>query len=437
MRGLGLDNVFRALHARNFRLFFAGQGISLVGTWMQHIAMSWLVYRLTGSPFLLGLVAFSSQIPAFILGPFSGVLADRWNRHRILIVTQTLAMIQAFLLALLTFSGIVAVWHVILLGILLGCVNSIDIPARHSFIFDMVERKEIIGNAVALNSAMFNAARLIGPSVAGVIIAVAGEGWCFLLNAVSFIAVIWSLLIMRLPARLPARRRAHMLAELREGIVYAFGFAPIRAILLLVSVCSLMGMPYMVLMPVFAKDILHGGPWTLGFLMASAGVGALVGTLYLASRQGILRLGRMMPVATAIFGAGLTAFAFSRALWLSLGLLCVAGFGMMVQMALSNTILQVVVDDDKRGRVLSFFATAFMGMMPLGSLFAGMLARAVGAPLTLALGGMACIAAAGVFAMRLSALKVILHPIYGRLGGIPAVISGINRATELSAAEEE
>jgi MFS family permease len=430
-------SIFRSLRYRNYRLFFGGQSISLIGTWMQHIAMSWLVYRLTNSVFLLGVVAFCAQIPAFVLSPFTGVLADRWNRRGILIVTQTISMVQAFLLAVLTLAGVIQVWQVIVLGMLLGCVNSLDIPARQSFIMDMVEKREVLGNAIALNSFMFNFARLVGPSLAGIIIAYSGEGTCFLLNGVSFLCVIGSLLAMEIAVRRHGARDSRLLHDLREGLAYTFGFTPIRSILLLLSVSSLMGMSYVVLMPVFARDILHGGPQTLGFLMAAAGVGALLATVYLASRKDVLRLGKMLPVSTALFAAGLIAFSLSRVLWLSLSLLFVAGFGMMVQMALSNTVLQVIVDDDKRGRVMSFYTMSFMGMAPLGSLLAGYLASRIGAPHTLMIGGLACALAALVFALRIEELQRMLHPVYRRMGIIPEVASGIQAAVELTAPPED
>jgi MFS family permease len=410
--------VFRALKYRNFRVFFFGQGISLIGTWMQYIAMSWLVYKMTNSAFMLGIVGFSSQIPTFILAPFTGVLADRHNRHRILVVTQTLAMLQAFILAFLTLTGHIAVWHIIALGVFLGCVNSLDIPARHAFILEMVEEKEILGNAIALNSMMFNMARLIGPSIAGILIAVTGEGVCFLINAVSYIAVIASLLAMKMPKRDNEKKETgyNMLKDLREGFNYAFGFAPIRAILFLLGIISLMGMAYAVLMPVFARDVLGGGPHTLGFLMGAVGVGSLAGTIYLASRKDIITLGRMLPVAAGIFGLSVVIFSFSHNLAFSLSLLFFSGFGLMVQMAASNTILQTIVDDDKRGRIMSFYTMAFMGMAPFGSLFSGMLASRIGVSNTLIISGSCCILAAIMFAFNLPSLRKTARQMYVKMG---------------------
>lgn len=406
-----MKNIFHALRYRNFRLFFAGQSVSLVGTWMQHIAMGWLVYRLTGSAFLLGVVGFSSQIPAFILSPVAGVMADRWNRHRTLIVTQTLSMAQAFLLAVLTMTGSVAIWQIVLLGVFLGCINSLDIPARQSFIVDMVEKKENLANAIALNSFMFNAARLIGPSVAGILVAVVGEGPCFLINGISFLAVIASLLAMKVNG--PARREknnSRVIEGLKEGVVYAIRSVPIRMILLLLGVIGLMGASYAVLMPVYAREVLAGGPGTFGFLMAAAGIGALAATIYLASRRSAFGLGRMIPVYSSIFAVSLIAFSISRAFWLSAALLTVVGFGMMAHTAAGNIILQTVVDDDKRGRVMSFYTMAFMGMAPLGSLLAGSLASRIGAANTLIAGGACCLAASAVFAAKLPVLTKALHP---------------------------
>jgi len=415
--------VFRALRYRNFRFFFFGQGISLIGTWMQYIAMSWLVYKMTDSALMLGVVGFASQIPTFILSPFTGVIADRHNRHRILIFTQTLAMLQAFVLAFLTLTGNIAVWHIIAMGIFLGCVNSLDIPARHSFILQMVEERENLGNAIALNSMMFNMARLIGPSIAGVLIVIAGEGVCFLINAISYIAVIASLLAMKIPARDNEKREAdyNIFKDLREGFSYAFGFVPIKAILFLLGVISLMGMSYAVLMPVFARDILHGGPHTLGFLMGAVGVGSLAGTIYLASKKNIITLGRMLPVAAGIFGLSIVIFSFSHNLVFSLALLFFSGFGIMVQMAASNTILQTIVDDDKRGRIMSFYTMAFMGMAPFGSLFSGMLANRIGVSNTLVISGLCCILAAVIFAFNLPSLRKTVRPIYVKMGIISEI----------------
>ena len=399
---------------------------------MQRIALGWLVYRMTNSAFLLGFVGFAGQLPTFLFSPFAGVLADRMNRHRLLILTQAMAMIQALFLALLVLMGSVLIWHIILLSILLGLINAVDAPVRQSFMVEMVERKEDYGNAIALNSSMVNGARLIGPSIAGILIAAVGEGVCFLINGISYLAVIVALLAMHIARKNVNPKTSHAWRDLKEGFVYAFGFAPIRAILLLLSLVSLMGMSYAVLMPIFAKDILHGGPHTLGFLMAAAGVGALIGALSLASRASVLGLGMWIVRATAVLGVGLILTSLSRVEWLSFILLLLIGFGMMVQMASSNTVLQTIVDDDKRGRVMSFYTMAFMGMTPFGSLLAGSLASKIGAPNTLIIGGICCLIGSVVFASRLPALRKIVQPVYVKMGIIPEIASGIQSATDLT-----
>lgn len=430
--------IFHALRYRNFRIFFMGQSVSLVGTWIQFVAMSWLVYRLTGSPFMLGVVGFAGQIPTFIFSPVAGILADRWDRRKILIFTQTSAMILAFALALLTLAKIVTVWQIIVLGFLLGCVTALDIPARHSFILNMVgDKKEVLGNAIALNSLMFNAARLIGPAIAGALIAAVGEGTCFLLNAVSFLAVIASLLAMRMPASPVQAKRAHALRSLIEGVRYTFGFMPIRSVIVLLGVISLMGMSYVVLMPVFAKNILKGGPETLGFLMSSAGVGALIATFFLASRKSVVRMGYILPAASAVFAAGIAGFSFSRNVLISALLMVLAGFGFMTHMAASNIVLQTIVEDDKRGRVMSFYSMAFMGMAPLGSLLAGTLASRIGAPNTLLAGGVLCMFFSFLFARKVPVLRGSVSHIYDRLEPAGPVMSGINAAAELTVPPED
>lgn len=416
-----LKHIFRTLRYRNFRLFFTGQSISLIGTWIQTIAMSWLVYRMTDSPFLLGLVGFLSQIPAFIMSPLAGVVADRFDRRRILMITQTLFMIQAFLLAVLTLSGAITIVHIIILAVIFGCVTSFDIPARQSFIMEMVEKKEHLGNAISLNSLMFNSARLIGPSIAGVIIAKLGEGLCFFINGLTFITVIVSLAAMRIDPQKRTGEYSHPVEGLKEGFFYTFGFAPIRIILSILGVVSLVGMSYTVLMPVFAKDILGGGPSTLGFLMASGGVGALVANLYLASRKTVVGLGRLIPVSGVIFSIGLMLFSASRSLFLSMLLLVFVGFGFMTGAAACNIILQTITDDDKRGRVMSFYTMAFIGMAPIGSIAAGSLASKVGTPNTLIIFGVICIISSMVFMTKLPYLRKTIHPIYKRIGIMPEV----------------
>lgn len=415
----GLRHVFRTLSSRNYRLFFTGQGISLIGTWIQRVALSWLVYRLTGSEFLLGVVGFLEMFPIFVLSSWGGVLADRVNRLRLLIATQVLAMTQALILGLLVITGLIQIWHIIVLAGLLGMINAVDMPVRQALTVELIDRKDDLGNAIALNSAMFNAARLVGPSVAGVLIALLGEGPCFLINALSFLAVIVSLVKMTLTRAAPERRPQNAWQGVREGFGYAFGFPPIRAVLLLLMVVSLTGMPYLVLMPVFAKDVLHGGAHTLGFLMGASGAGALAGAIFLASRRTIFGLESILPVMIGLLGLGLIGFALSTREWLSLALLVVTGFGMMVGLASSNTIVQTLVDEDKRGRVMGLYATCFLGVMPFGSLAAGTLAAAWGAPLTILLSGCCCLSGALLFAGRLRTLRPLIQGAYTDKGISP------------------
>jgi MFS family permease len=428
--------VFRALRYPNYRLFFIGQGISLIGSWMQAVAMSWLVYRLTNSAFLLGVTGFASQIPSLFLSPFAGVWVDRADRRRLLIAVQSLFMVQAFVLAFLVLFHAVTVWQIILLSAVAGIVNAFDLPARQSFVIQMVEDKADLGNAIALNSMMFNGARLIGPSIAGLVVAAAGEGICFLLNAVSFLAVIASLLMMKNTPRQPEVKKAEVLGELRTGFAYAFGFVPIRSILMLLALISLMGMSYAVLMPVFAKEILHGGPHTLGFLMGATGVGAMVGAFFLASRNSAAGIERLIPAAVGVFGIGLMAMSQSRSVPLSLLLMTVVGFGMMTHMVACNTLIQTLVEDDKRGRVMSWYGMAFMGVTPFGSLLAGSLASRIGAPNAALIGGACCIAGAAAFMRKLPDIRKIIHPIFVQKGILPEVSSGMETAAELTAPPE-
>jgi MFS family permease len=433
----GVKLVLRALRGRNYKLFFAGQGISLVGTWMQQVAMGWLVYRLTDSVFFLGVVGFASQIPTFFVAPFAGVLADRYSRRYILIATQILSLIQALVLAILVLTSTVSLWHIVALSVFIGLINAFDIPARQAFVYELVDSPEDLPNAIALNSMIFNGARLAGPSVAGILIAAAGEGVCFLANAVSFLAVLAALVAIKLPTPKTAQPQVRVLSDLKAGVVYAFGFVPIRLILILLAFISLVGMPYAVLMPVFARDILHGGPQTLGFLMGSVGVGALAGALFLASRKTIQGLGRIMVFSITLLGVGVIAFSFSQIFWLSMLLILFAGFGMMVQMASINTILQTIVDDDKRGRVMSLYTMAFMGMAPFGSFLAGSVAHILGAPNTLRISGLFCIFAAVAFWAKLPVIREKIHPIYIRKGIIPQVATGIGSATQLTIQTKE
>jgi MFS family permease len=424
----------RALGYRNYRLFFGGQGISLIGTWITRVATSWLVYRLTGSSVMLGIVGFAGQIPTFLFAPFAGVWVDRLNRYRVLVVTQVLAMLQSFALAALALGGVIEVWHVIALNVLQGVINAFDMPARQAFVVEMVEDPADLANGIALNSSIVNAARLIGPSVAGILIAVTNEGWCFLLDGVSYLAVIASLAMMRLTPRegVQQRRRGGVLEDLTAGFRYAAGFPPIRDTLLLLALVSLMGMPYTVLMPIVAAEVLHGGAHTLGFLMGATGVGALVGAVFLAARKSVLGLGRVIAIAAVGFGAGLISFSASRSVSLSLLLLLPTGGGFMVAMAASNTVIQTMVRDDMRGRVMSFFTMAFMGTAPFGSLLAGALAARIGAPRTIAVGGAAVMAGGVLFVTRLPELRRMARPIYAQKGLIPEVVRGIESASALS-----
>ena len=436
MSSLRLPFAARALSHRNYRLFFAGQGLSLVGTWITRVATSWLVYRLTGSPATLGIVGFAGQIPTFVLAPFAGVWVDRWGRYRVLLATQVLSMLQSLALAWLALAGVIDVAHVLVLSALQGVVNAFDTPARQAFVVDMVEDRADLPNAIALNSSMVNGARLVGPSVAGVLVALAGEGWCFLIDGVSYLAVIASLWMMRLARGERRRGRGNVLAELREGVRYAFGFAPIRSILLLLALISLMGMPYTVLMPVMAADVLHGGPHTLGFLMGATGVGALGGAVYLASRRTLLGLGRVIPSAAALFGLGLIAFSLSRSVALSMALMVVTGTGFVVQLAASNTILQTILREEMRGRVMAFYTMAFMGTAPFGSLLAGGLASRIGVPRTILLGGCACILGGAAFARQLPRLRELVRPIYVERGILPEIAAGLSNAAELRGESE-
>src|ERR1043165_9322957 len=433
----GLNFMLRALSHRNYKLFFAGQSVSLIGTWMTRIATSWLVYRLTGSALLLGVVGFAGQIPSFLLAPFAGVLVDRWDRHRLLVVTQVLSLVQSLPPAPLALTGGIPIPHLLWLSGFQGLINAFDMPARQAFVVEMVERREDLPNAIALNSSMVNATRLLGPSLGGVVIAAVGEGWCFLIDAVSYVAVVASLLAMRVTPRMTEPvKESNMLRQLREGFTYAARFAPIRKVLMLLALVSLVGMPYTVLMPVFADEVLRGGPNTLGLLMAASGVGALVGAMFLAARKSVLGLGTLIPLTAAAFGAGLMAFSFSRVLWLSLALMVVTGLGFMVQMAASNTVLQTIVEEDKRGRVMSFYTMAFMGTAPFGSLLAGSVAERIGAPHTLLFGGLGCIAGALWFAFSLPALRRDVRPIYVRIGVLPEMAASIHTTSELGVPPE-
>lgn len=401
--GFQWPETFRALRHRNYQLFFSGQLISLIGTWMDQVAESWLVYRLTGSALLLGTVAFASQIPVFLLAPIGGALADRVDRRKILIVTQSSMMFLTSILAWLTLSHRIHIWQIVMLAALTGVVNAIDLPARQSFVVDMVSRADLV-NAIALNSSMFNGARVIGPAVAGIVVAAIGEGWCFFANAISFIAVIIGLWMMKME-----RPRMSIEGSPLENIIEGFRFIaatkPMRALMLLIALVSFAALPYAVLMPLFADKILHGGPKALGLLMGSSGVGALCGALTLAMRKTVHGLSKWVAAACAGLGVMLSLFSFSRTLWLSALLLAPVGFCTMIQMASSNTLIQSMVPDRLRGRVMAFYAMTFMGMAPLGSLLAGSLAHNLGAPWTVFIGGVAAVIGAGIFWLRLPSLR--------------------------------
>ncbi len=425
-----INTVFRSLKYKNYRLFFGGQSISLIGTWMQRLAMPWLVYHITGSAFLLGVVSFAGQIPTFLLAPFAGVITDRFSRYKVLLITQIISLVQAFALAILALTGAIQLWHIVGLSILLGCVNAFDVPSRHSFVLEMVEKKEDLGNAIALNSMMFNSARLIGPSIAGLILATAGEGICFLINAISYIFVIISLLMMKVRPREIPKRENHMFKEIREGLDYTFGYAPIKHLIILLGIVSLMGSTYTVLMPVFAKEVLHGGSDTFGFLMGATGLGALLGAVYLASRESLIKLGRLIPAAAALFGTGLIIMSFLKIFPVTLILMVIVGLGMMLHTASSNTIIQTITDDNKRGRVMGFYTMAIMGTAPFGSLIAGFLAKNIGTPETILVGGVSCVIGALFFLRKLPELKNIVRPVYVKMGIIPEVATGIQTASE-------
>ena len=416
------SHAWRALRHRNFRLFFTGQSISLIGTWMTRVATSWLVYRLTGSALLLGTVSFAGQIPTFLLAPFAGVLVDRVNRRKLLVWTQVLAGIQSLALAALTLAKIITIHEIIALSIFQGLINAFDMPGRQSFLVQMVSGdtgkpdKQDLSNAIALNSSIVNVARLIGPAIAGLVIAAVGEGYCFAVDGASYIAVVASLLMMRVPAPIIKRATTSMLEQLREGWSYVVHFRPIRTILTLFALLSLMGMPFMVLMPIFASQVLHGGAHTLGYLMGASGVGALISAISLALRKSVRGLTTMIQIAAVMFGSGLILFGFSHYFVLSLLLMIVVGFGMMQGLAASNTVIQTLVPEDKRGRVMSYYTMAFVGMAPFGSLLAGALAHRFGASRAVMITGAFCLIGAAWFSTRLKSVRAVMKPIYIEMG---------------------
>ena len=417
-----------ALHHRNYRLFFSGQSVSLVGTWITRVATSWLVYRLTGSTLLLGIVGFCGQIPMLFLAPIAGVFVDRWDRRRVLVVTQVLSLLQSLALAVLTLAGIITIAEILALQLVQGLINAFDTPARQAFVVSMIEDRGDLPNAIALNSLMVNGSRIIGPSIAGLLIAAVGEGWCFLLDAISYVAVVASLVAMRGIAAPAARPSSRVGEDLSAGFRYVSSFAPVRSALLLLALVGIAGMPYTVLMPAVATRALHGGAQLLGVLMTASGVGAVCGGLYLAQRRTVIGLGRVIAVATTTFGVALVAFALSRSLVLSLLILPVVGGGFMVQMAATNTVVQTLVEERLRGRVMAFYTMAFLGTAPLGSLLAGAVSSRLGTATTILLGGVTCILGGLVFAFHLPRLRALARPTYVARG----ILVAAEESTELA-----
>jgi len=418
--GGSISHAWRALRHRNFKLFFAGQGISVIGTWMTRLATSWLVYRLTRSALLLGVVSFAGQIVSFALGPLAGVWVERLNRRKLLVWTQSAAAVQSLAMAALTLAHVIHLWEIIALASLQGLINAFDMPGRQSFLVQMVEDRDDLSNAIAINASMANGARLVGPAIAGLLVAAVGEGWCFLIDGISYFAVIASLLLMRTKPMNIRRSAASMLEQMREGWDYVRSFRPIRTILLLFSLVSLMGWPYSVLLPVFAAQVLHGGPHTLGWLSGASGVGALISGLSLTLRKSVSGLARMGQIAVAMLGGALILFGLSHTLWLSLILMVFVGFGLMQGAAVSNTIIQSLVPEDKRARVMSYYTMAFFGAAPFGSLLAGTLAHRIGAPHTVMVSGAFCVAGSLWFTLELPKIRTIMRPIYEQMGLVPA-----------------
>ena len=431
------SHAWRALRHRNFQLFFCGQSISVVGNWMTRLATTWLVYHLTHSALLLGVVSFAGQIVSFALGPFAGVWVERLNRRKLLVGTQAAAAFQSLALAALTLAHVITLWEIIALTALQGVINAFDMPGRQSFLVQMVtdrtgvDRNDL-SNAIAINSSMANGARLVGPAIAGLVVAAFGEGWCFLFDGVSYFAVIASLLLMRIEARESLRHKASMLEQMREGWDYVRAFRPIRTILLLFSLISLMGYSYAVLLPIFAAQVLHGGATTLGWLTGASGVGALVSALSLALRKSVVGLTRMVQIAAAMLGVALILFGLSHVLWLSLVLMVFVGFGLMQTASASNTIIQSLVTEDKRARVMSYYTMAFFGAAPFGSLLAGVLAERIGAPHTVFVTGAFCVAGSLWFSIELPKVSAVMRPIYERMG-LPTARKPAQGVDEISA----
>ena len=421
-----LPNIFSSLRSRNYRLYFTGQGISLIGTWMQNIAMSWLVYRLTGSVFLLGLIGFTSQIPTFVLAPFAGVLTDRYNRQKIMILAQVFFMLQALVVALLVLFNQIEVWHIIALSLVFGIISAFDAPARQSLVIDLIDNPEDLGNAIALNSAIFNGARLVGPAIAGITIAAVGEGVCFLLNTLSFVAVIVALLRIKIPAKQVTIHLTNFKKSLVEGLHYTFQSVPIRTLIMLLAILSLFGYPFMVLLPAYAKEVLQGGSGTLGFLMSALGGGALVGAIYMAARRSAIGLNKIISVNTCLLGLAIVITSFSEKTYFSLIVLFFGGLSMILSLAAINTLLQTIADEDKRGRVMSFYAMSLMGTQPIGNLLAGTVASGIGIPHTLLIGGTLTVFSGIWFQLNRKSLRKYIRPIFinkGILPGLPNEIT--------------
>jgi len=413
--------IFSSLRSRNYRLYFTGQGISLLGTWMQNIALSWLVYRLTGSVFLLGLIGFTTQIPTFVLSPFAGVLIDRYDRLKIMILAQTFFMIQASVMALLVLFHLIEVWHIIVLSLVFGVISAFDAPARQSLVIDLIDKPEDLSNAIALNSAIFNGARLIGPAIAGIIIALVGEGICFSLNALSFIAVIIALVKIRIPNKQAVSQQDDFWKSFREGFQYTFQSVPIRTLIFSLAILSLFGFPFMVLLPAYAKEILLGGSDTLGFLMSALGAGALIGSIYMASRRSVLGLGKVIALNITLFGMAVLLSSFSSILFISLFILFFCGLSMILSLSAMNTMIQTLAEDDKRGRVMSFYAMALMGAQPIGNLLAGSVASGIGIPHTFLIFGSITFLSGIWFSVKRKSLRKYVHPIYRDKGILPSV----------------
>jgi MFS family permease len=416
-----IKNIFSSLRSRNYRIYFTGQGLSLIGTWIQNIAMSWLVYRLTGSVFLLGLIGFTSQIPTFVLAPFTGVLTDRYNRRRIMLLAQVSFMIQALIIALLVLFNLIQVWHIIALSLVFGIISAFDAPARQSLVIDLIDDPENLSNAIALNSALFNGARLIGPAIAGITIAAVGEGICFLLNSMSFIAVIIALLLIKIPLKPAINKVNKFKKEFIEGVHYTFQSVPIRTLIILLAILSMVGFPFMILLPAYAKEILKGGSDTLGFLMSAMGAGALTGALIMAARKSVVGLGRIISINVCLLGLAVVLASFSTKIHYSLIVLFFGGLSMILSLAAINTMLQTIADEDKRGRVMSFYAMALMGTTPIGNLLAGTIASGLGIPYTLLTGGIITVFAGIWFQYNRKSLRKYVLPIYRRKGIIPAL----------------